>query len=39
MSVKDININIKIDDNTKDALFGVTVIIAIAAITIVVLIL
>jgi len=39
MSIRDININITIDDNTKDLFFGVTFIIAITVVVVVVLIL
>jgi hypothetical protein len=36
MSIRDININIKIDDNTKDLFFGVTFIIAVTVTVVVV---
>jgi len=39
MSIKNINISIKIDDNTKDLILGMTVIMAIVVVAVVVLIL
>jgi len=39
MSVKDININITMDENTKDLILGITVIVAIVVVAVVVLIL